>query len=140
MYQVMILPLFVVGDTFYQGSTQAMRNKLQTLQNRAMRIIYHLPRLMNVDEYTEKSNLLPLIKRRKLLLIQLANWMTSKDKYRDLTTGTTRSHDPQRKRLTVPLSRKNKTKRSFLYQSSTLWKTYLQNSTALMTLFNLREE
>lgn len=98
-----------------------MLNKLQTLQNRAVRIVYTLPRRSNTDSYAKKCHLLPLLKRRKLHLIQLASWMAMTEQYRDLRPGSTRSCDQGKKKLKVIFPRRNKIKRSFLYQGSVIW-------------------
>lgn len=106
VFKTMILPLLDNGDVFYHGGLQAQLNKLQSLQNRAVRIMHKMQRLTNVQEQSEKDNLLMLHKRRKLHLIQLAKWLASNNEYRDTTQVSTRSQDVGRKKLLVPFPRK----------------------------------
>lgn len=121
VYKVMVLPLFDQGDVFYHGTSQANLNKLQVMQNRAIRIIGKLPRLANVTEESKKYNIIPLVMRRKLHLVQIARWMARQTRYKDHTVAYTRSHACNRVKLKVPFPRKQKVKRSFLYQATEMW-------------------
>lgn len=90
-------------------------------EHRAVRVIHKMQRLASVQEQSKKDNLLVLQKRRKLHLIMLARWMATERDYRDTTQVNTRSQDVGRKKLMVPFPRKERVKRSFLYQASTIW-------------------
>lgn len=128
VFKVMILPLLDVGDVFYHGANQTQLNKIELLQKRAIRIVSGLPRLASVQEEIVRHKVLPLWKRRKLHLAQLARWMAGKSKYLDVRPGNTRSHAENRIKLNVIYPRKSKIKKSFLYQSVTIWNdlpTYL---------------
>lgn len=121
VYKAMILHLFDVGDVFYHGATQTMLNKIESLQNRAIRVVAKMPRISSVQEELKKRKLLSLERRRKLHLAQLARWMSSKDKFKDHTMGITRSHAQDKVKLKVIYPTKNKVQRSFIYQATTLW-------------------
>lgn len=128
VYKVMILPLFDQGDVFYHGISQTSLKKLQVLQNRAIRIIARLPRLSSTAEESQKCNVMPLLVRRKLHLAQTAKWMAGLSRYKDDIIAQTRSHASNRVKLKVIFPRKQKVKRSFLYQATELWNklpTYL---------------
>lgn len=60
VYKAMIVPLFDVGDVFYDSTNQASLNKLQVLQNRAVRIIMKMPSRSNTTEAHHKLNILSL--------------------------------------------------------------------------------
>lgn len=121
IYRVMILPLLDFGDIFYHGATQNLLNKIESLQKRAIHIVPCLPRMLSVGEELTRYKLLPLNKRRKLHLAQIARWMAGKGNYIDQKTGNTRSYAEGRTKLKVLYPRKNKVKRCFMYQATTIW-------------------
>lgn len=134
VFKVMILPLLDQGDVFYHGAVKVHLNRLQLIQNRAIRIIHKIPRLCNVQEIcnvicNESECHVPLLeKRRKLHLAQIAKWLASQQAYRDKIEAHTRSHAIDRIKLRVIFPRKQKVKHSFLYQAAILWNdlpTYL---------------
>ena len=69
VYKTMILPLIEYGDILYDNSNTKLTKKLQTLQNRCLRICsleaYHVP----VIYLHEISNIARLDLRRKMHLI-----------------------------------------------------------------------
>lgn len=100
VYKSMILPLYDVGDIFYDSANAAYLNKLQILQNRAVRVLLQLPCRQNTDEAHSKLNLMKLKSRRKLHMIQIAHWMAHQNKYWDLRILKTRAHAEGRKSIT----------------------------------------
>lgn len=72
LYKSMILPIFDYGDIFYTHSAnKALFNKLQTLQNSAIRTICKLDKRSNTETDEADLGLLRLDKRRLLHCIQL---------------------------------------------------------------------
>lgn len=55
IYKAMILPSYDIGDIFYDS---ANFKKLQSLQNRALRVILKLPSRQNTKELHNKLSLL----------------------------------------------------------------------------------
>lgn len=74
--------------------------------------------MASVQEESDKCKTTTLAKRRKLHLAQLARWMARFNKYRHSIEANTRLHASNRVKLKVPSPRKQKVKRSFLYQAS----------------------
>lgn len=60
VYRTMIVPLLDVGVLFYRYSSKKVVNKLQVLQNRALRVIYKLPARTNTDQYHNRANIVTL--------------------------------------------------------------------------------
>lgn len=121
IYKAMILPLFDVGDIFMVGASGALTDRLRVLQNRALRIVYKLPRRTNTDEYLHRANLLTLKKRRALHLIQYARWLATYGENLDNRTAATRSRGKGRKKLFTITPRCERVRQSFLYRAERLW-------------------
>lgn len=117
----MILPLFDVGDIFYDSANVSYLNKLQVLQNRATRVLLNLPSRQNTDEAHIKLNLLKLRDRIKLHLIQLAHWMTSKKEFLNSRRLNTRAHVEGRKIITQDTPRRELYCNSFRYKTAKYW-------------------
>ena len=64
IYKSMILPYYDYGDILYQHSNSKLINKLQTLQNRALRICFGNRVLLNNDEMHLQAKICKLDKRR----------------------------------------------------------------------------
>lgn len=63
LYKTMVLTLFDYGSLFYHSANISLLNRLQTLQNKAIRIICGLPKRENTDYLHTKINLLFLTER-----------------------------------------------------------------------------
>ena len=70
VYKNMILPILEYGDVFMSAATKVNRNRLQTLQNKALRIANNSDRGCDKDMLHEQSKLLKLKPRRNLHLLQ----------------------------------------------------------------------
>lgn len=106
IYKSMIIPLFDIGDVFYDSTNATYLKKFQTLQNRAIRIIYRLSSI-NTDEFHGKLNILQLSDRRKLHITQLAQWLSQIDTLKGKRNLNTRSHAPGRCNLRLEKTNKN---------------------------------
>lgn len=72
VFKCMILPVLDYGDVFYSHAVHKhLIDKLQVLQNAAVRIICKLPKRTNTMQDEAELNLLPLMKRRLLHSTQL---------------------------------------------------------------------
>ena len=93
LYKSKILPYFDYGDIFYHGTHNYLAEKLQKLQNRALRICIHAPPRSSRDFLHYTTNIPFLAYRRRA---HLRNFMfTRKDNqnYIDLRNISTRIHN-----------------------------------------------
>lgn len=121
IYKSMILSLFDIGDVFYDSTTNKYLQKLQVLQNRAVRVIYKLRARSNVDFFHDKMSLMTLENRRKLHIMQLASWLSQQTSYVDNRKLPTRANNIQRRNLKVEKINKATYHKSFLYKASNYW-------------------
>lgn len=121
VYKSMIMSLYDIGDVFYCTTNKAHLCKLQTLQNRALRVIYKLGNRENTDSNHDKMGIMKLESRRKLHTIQLASWLATQEQYRDLSTLSTRAHSVGRRNLKLERINKSQYQKSFLHQAGILW-------------------
>ena len=70
VYKNMILPILEYGDIFITVASKENRRKLQTLQNRALKVIHQVDRYYETDPIHDESNLLKLKYRREQHLLQ----------------------------------------------------------------------
>ena len=85
VYKNMILPVMEHGYIFLSAATKANKNKLQTLQNKALHIIHNVDKYHNSEILQKESNLMRLKHRRE---IHLHNFMfTLKDDLRMKKAG-----------------------------------------------------
>lgn len=101
----MIIPIFDYGDVFFSHSAnKVLLNKLQTLQNSAIRIISKLPSRINTDSEEESLGLLRLEKRRLLHSIQLGAVLAQDESQCDTGSNMnirTRAISTDRRQLTL---------------------------------------
>lgn len=95
------MPILDYGDIFYDSTSQQLLNKLQVLQNRAIRTIYNLPTRTNTDQYHERLKLLPLEQRRKLHITQIGYWLIKNENNIDNRILPTRKHASTAKLLKI---------------------------------------
>ena len=65
----MILPIVEYGDIFLSATTKVNRDKLQVLQNKALRVIHKVDRCYSSDMVHQDSQLLKLKYRREIHLV-----------------------------------------------------------------------
>ena len=70
VYKNMILPILEYGDIFLVAASKDNRRKLQTLQNKALRVIHRVDKYYESDLIHTESNLLKLKYRREQHLLQ----------------------------------------------------------------------
>lgn len=121
VYKSTILPLFDVGDTFYDSASKALLNKLQNLQNRALRLIFKLDRRANTDKVQAEVHLIKLEERRALHIIQLAKWLSEDAANLDKRTLPTRSHIEERKNLSTFRPNNQRCLQSCFYKTAKYW-------------------
>lgn len=121
VYKATILPLMDVGDVFYSSTTKSLLNKLQCMQNRAIRIIHKLEPRSNTDKMHQNMRLLKLDDRRLLHTIQLARWAAEQDEYRDTRELSTRAHMQGRKNLKIYQPNNYRCQRACSFRAAKLW-------------------
>lgn len=119
----MILPVFDYGDMFYTYASKALLNKLQVLQNKAIRIIYKLKSRTNVTEYENSISLLPLAHRRQLHVLQFAYSLSFSAHLLEVRKPThrTRSQADRRRQFRIFKPNKNKIINSLSFQLRQKW-------------------
>ena len=70
VYKNMILPILEYGDIFLTAASKVDRDKLQTLQNRALRTVFQVDRYHSSDILHDEAKLLKLKYRREQHLLQ----------------------------------------------------------------------
>lgn len=148
LYKCMILPIFDYGDIFFNYSTtKALLNKLQTLQNPAVRIICKLEKRSNTASDESDLGLLTLDKRRLLHCIQAGAVFSQDYDYPDSHQNRimrTRAISDNRRQLILFNPKKSLCARSFSYQIRHIWNSLptefhsAADKAALNRLFYLR--
>lgn len=137
IYKCMILPVFDYGDVFFNFSVnKTLINKLQVLQNSAIRIICKLPKRTNTEQDELNLKLLPLTKRRLLHSIQLAATYTFNPENLGLNASgniRTRAISKSRRQLKIMAPKKAICERSFCYQMRRNGTLSLQTSILQLT-------
>lgn len=116
-----MLPLIDVGDVFYESTTKSLLDKLQCLQNRAIRIIYRFEPRANTDKMHQNMKLLKLRDRRMLHLLQLARWISEHEEYCDARNLPTRAHVQGRKNLKIYRPNNYRRQQSCSYKAAKQW-------------------
>lgn len=126
LFKTCILPYVDIGDIFYNSGYKTLLNKLQTLQNKSLKIVYGKDTELSTDEMHAKSNLLKLESRRKVNLLKTAYKMKEESFLRsepimpDVNTLMSLRSQNQC-RLRVDLSKNSKHEHSFSVRSIRLW-------------------
>lgn len=133
VYKTMILPLIDVGDFFYNSAGSKYKSKLQTLQNRALRVIYKMERRTTTDQAHNDMEMLKLQERRCLHLLQIAKWMAENPNNRDTRNLSTRAHATGRKNIRMCKPNSQRYLQSYHYKASGL------RNSLLTVAHNIRE-
>lgn len=150
LYKCMVLPIFDYGDVFYNKSAnKVLLDKLQTLQNSAIRIISKLKNRTNTNSEELELGLLHLDKRRLLHCIHagaiIAKDTNQLDTFQNRNIRT-RSTTDNRLQLIVFNPRKTVCERSYSYQVRRIWNSLptefhtAADKAALNRLFYLRAD
>lgn len=121
VYKSTILPLLDYGDILYDGTSQQLLNKLQILQNRAIRTICNPPTRTNTDCYHEQLRLLPLAQRRKIHITQLGYWLVNTESYIDNRQLPIRSHTSMANLLKVSRTKNHMCAKNYKHKAITYW-------------------
>ena len=83
IYKQTILPIFDYGGFLIDSCTQKLRDDLQKLQNKALRIIhgYRLDNSPSVKDLHNRSGLLSLEQRREKQLLHMMLWYSKSEKH-----------------------------------------------------------
>lgn len=115
------MPLFDNGDVFYLSTNQMLLNRLDVLQNRALRTIFRMDPRENTGRVMEKLNIMPLKQRRTLHLMQLIRWVKETGALVDDRALPTRAHSMNICNLIVRRPRISLYQRSFLHRGCRAW-------------------
>ena len=119
IYKSMILPYFDYADVIYWKANERDLGKLQTLQNKCLRICKGRDRRFSVDRVHKQTNV-PFLKDRRVAYVN--NFMYIRKKNKSLLNTReirTRAHDAPL--FTVPIPRCEAFKRSVCYSGSVGW-------------------
>ena len=119
IYKSMILPYFDYADVIYWKANERDLGKLQTLQNKCLRICKGRDRRFSVDRVHKQTNV-PFLKDRRVAHVN--NFMYIRKKNKSLLNTReirTRAHDAPL--FTVPIPRCEAFKRSVCYSGSVWW-------------------
>lgn len=120
LYKASILSYFDIGDLFYNSANKNSLTKLQTLQNKALRCIYHSDHRLSVRELHVRAKLLFLQDRRDSNLAAFAHcYKLPCFKLCENRDRLLRSNDT--KVLIKPLAKCTKFEKSFVYKAIELW-------------------
>lgn len=121
IYKAMVVPILDISDVFYASACGSYLDRLQVLQNQVIRIINKVPKRESVNADHGKLNLLFLRERRKLHLMQLAQWMVGLEEFNDQRNLSTRAHGEGRHSMKVINPNKELVRKSFLYRAAVGW-------------------
>ena len=93
IYKTMLIPILQYGDFLYDGSNQNLLDKLQTLQNRSLRIIYSKQFHVPVVLLHEVSYIAKLALRRRMHLLLYMHKQKSNMNIVNSRVINTRLHD-----------------------------------------------
>ena len=124
IYKNMILPILEYGDIFLHSASQAIRKKLQTLQNKALRCALHKDKYVRTNELHDEAKLLKLKDRRHMHMLLHIYQLTQMPDFRmwkaHQPTGV-RTRSSKKKLLSLRKPTNEKYKRSITYQGPKLW-------------------
>ena len=119
IYKTKILPYIDYGDVFYHNCNQNLLDKMQRLQNRALRICTLNPRLHPTALLHRENNLNYLHERRHAHIYNLAYKRTFYNRLLETNIIQTKLHDA--KVLTMYIPRRAQFKRSIMYKCAYSW-------------------
>ena len=121
IYTMAILPYIDMSDIIYAIGPATKINKLQILQNQAIRLIKKLPPRTNVDEQHKELKLQPLAIRREIHLLETAFYMAQNPSNRETISRPTRSQAEGRLNLRTARINVTKYQNTFTHRSAIAW-------------------
>ena len=119
IYKSKILPYVDYGDVFYNGANQKYLDRLQKLQNRALRICLKTEERTSVKQIHKLASL-PELKYRRIAHLRKIPYIRSKmPKYQLVRTRNTRRNDAIQ--LQYWLARNNRVANSLFNQCARTW-------------------
>ena len=119
IYKTMILPIIEYGDILYDGSNHKLLEKLQTTQNRCLRLVYYRQHHVPVIYLHEICDMARLELRRKMHLLLFMYKQKTNVEIINCRVIHTRLHDALVFVTKKPNSEKYKN--NVLYKGPTLW-------------------
>lgn len=130
IYRSSLLPYFDQGDIFYSSASKSSLQSLQTLQNKALRIVYSKKHWKGTHQAHIKSKLLYLNQRRTTSLLKYAHTQSyNPDNLKKINARTLRSS--QKTQLKAQLAKNTKFEKSFVYQAVTQWNGLSQETKSI---------
>ena len=126
IYKVMILPVVDYGDTFYLSGYQNVLNRINLLQNRAIRIIAKINRRDHVTPIRNRREIEDLEKRRLRHLLEIS-FHASLDPSNHKTIQRTTRYNHNKIILKTDKVNSDIYKRSYFYKSRIIWNGLGQN-------------
>jgi hypothetical protein len=93
IYKAMILPYLDYGDVVYMGGNSALLEKIQRLQNRALKVALRLEKRYPTNLLHKQTKISLLSERRDVHLAVMAHRMTKDKKHLLVSTRDTRAGD-----------------------------------------------
>ena len=118
LYKATILPIFYYNDLIYNLLTNQQQTKLQRLQNRALRVVFHNKKFTVAEMHT-RAKIETLQHRRENHLLSLMFMRATDARYIDTTVRRTRRADAVM--LEVPRAHTAKFERAPLVMGSKMW-------------------
>ena len=137
IYKATILPIIDYSDVIYGLMTKQQEDKLQRIQNRALRAVF-LGKVMSVDEMHEKAKVQHLEQRREIHLLSLMFGRSFQTEYASNINRRTRQS--QGRTLDVPQPRTNKLKKAPVYNGSVKWNSlplWVRDTNSLVVVKNM---
>ena len=119
IYKVMILPLIEYGSILYEGSKKCLLTKLQTVQNKCLKLAHYLPPRTPTADLNEHCKTSTLVSRRRRNLLTFAYRKVAAGLQLDIGRRATRAYDGPV--LKVPKFKKKQPQRAVEYRCAVEW-------------------
>lgn len=121
IYKSAILPYLDYNILFYSSASKLFQNKLQILQNKAIRIICKLPQRTNIDEFHVKLNIWHVPNRHWYFLLKYmyTQSLNAEAIARDTRILSTQMHHGRP--FFLPHRSSTQYMKSFIYVGRSLW-------------------
>lgn len=141
LYKSLVLPILDYGDIFYGRCSDITLDKLQKLQNRALRMIYGIKRWelsYSITELHDRGKIMKLKARRTFHLVLYAGKLVRLGLFVNASEINTRGQLIPR--LTAPRAMLPMFYHSLIYRSSKLWNglPYSLRVTCFDNIFNIK--
>ena len=122
VYKNMILPIIEYGDIYLSATSKENRNKLQKLQNKALKCALGRDKRYNTRKLHAEAKILPLARRRKLHLLYHVYQISHMPSFHGWKRRPTRNLRSSKKKL-LKIKKPNivKFQKSIAYQGPRTW-------------------